>query len=211
MASSKKAENKKGFLGRLKEKLGKTRETFTTKVDALVMGKKEIDENLLKELEELLIMADLGVFTVNRLMDKVQKKIKRKEINQPDMIKGYLKEEIKNILLEQQKPLDVSSHKPFVIMVLGVNGTGKTTTIAKMAGIFKKEGKKVLLAAADTFRAAAIEQLEIWSEKVGCEIIKQKSGADPSAVVFDAINAARARDTDVLIVDTAGRFHTKVN
>jgi len=205
------AEEKKGFFQRLKEGLSKTHQSLVNKVDQLVAGKKKIDDNLLTELEEILITSDIGVKTTQELMDQVTAKVRRKELEDADLLKKNLQEEIFRILQRQEKPLDVSLTRPFAIMVIGVNGTGKTTTIAKMARKYKAQGKSVLLAAADTFRAAAVEQLEIWGQRVGCEIIKQKSGADPSAVVFDALRAAQARGIDVLIVDTAGRLHTKVN
>ncbi len=194
------------FLDRLKQGLSKTRQSFTGALENLLLKEKKIDEAFLTELEEMLITADLGVRTTNRLIDKVRERVNRKEL-----LKGCLKEEILNILAKQEKPLVISSNRPFVVMVIGVNGVGKTTVIAKLAQRFKKEGKKVLLAALDTFRAAAIEQLEEWGKRVGCEVIKQKRGADPSAVAFDAIHAAQARGVDLLLADTAGRLHTKTN
>lgn len=205
------AEEKKGFFQRLKEGLFKTHQGLIEKIDQLVAGKKKIDEALLGELEEILISSDLGVKTTQMLLQNVTAKIQRRELEDAEVLKKNLKEEIWQILREQEKPLTIAKVRPFVIMVIGVNGTGKTTTIAKMAQKFKNQGKSVLLVAADTFRAAAIEQLEIWGQRVGCEVIKQKSGSDPSAVVFDALQAAQTRGTEVVIVDTAGRLHTKVN
>ncbi|MEW6187181.1 MAG: signal recognition particle-docking protein FtsY [Thermodesulfobacteriota bacterium] len=203
-------ENKKGFFARLKDRLTKTRETLVTRVDRLVLGKKEIDEDLLEELEEILITSDLGVLTTQALIDSIQQKVKRRELDDPERLKAYLQQEIQQFLDVPQKRID-SSLKPFVILIIGVNGVGKTTTIGKLAGRFQAQGKKVLLVAADTFRAAAGEQLEIWAGRSGAEIIRQKEGSDPSAVVFDALKAAKAREMDLVLIDTAGRLHTRVN
>jgi fused signal recognition particle receptor len=203
-------DNKKGFFGRLKERLTKTRETLITRVDRLVLGKKEIDEALLEELEEILITSDLGVLTTQTLINSVQQKVKRKELDDPERLKEYLQQEIHRFLEVPGKPIDFSQ-KPFVILVIGVNGVGKTTTIGKLAQRFHAQGKKVLLVAGDTFRAAAGEQLEIWAGRAGAEIIRQKEGSDPSAVVFDAVKAAKAREMDIILIDTAGRLHTRVN
>ncbi len=205
------AEEKKGFFQRLKEGLLKTHQGMVSKIDQLVSGQRKIDDRLLEELEEILITSDIGVKTTRQLLDKVAEKVKRKELEDADHLKKTLQDEMYLILSRQEKPLAVPSAKPFVIMVIGVNGTGKTTTISKMAQKFKAQGKSVLLVAADTFRAAAIEQLEIWGQRVGCEVIKHQSGSDPSAVVFDALKAGKARGSDIIIVDTAGRLHTKVN
>jgi fused signal recognition particle receptor len=203
-------KDEKGILNRLKDGLSKTREGFTGKVDRLIFGKKKIDGELLEELEEVLITSDIGVQTTFKLIESIKEKVKRKELDAPDLLKKCLHEEILEILEAQEKPIEISS-RPFIILVIGVNGVGKTTTIAKMANRFKEEGKSVILAAADTFRAAAIEQLDIWGERVGCKVVKHQDGSDPSAVVFDSIKAAIARGIDVLIIDTAGRLHTKVN
>lgn len=205
------SEEKRGFFHRLKEGLFKTHQGMVSKIDQLLSGKKKIDDLLLEELEEILITSDLGVKTTRQLLDKVSEKVKRKELEDADHLKKALQEEMFLILHQQENPLDVSSANPFVIMVIGVNGTGKTTTLSKMAQKFKARGKSVLLVAGDTFRAAAIEQLEIWGQRVGCEVIKHQSGSDPSAVVFDALKAGKARGMDIIIVDTAGRLHTKVN
>jgi len=205
------AEEKRGFFQRLKEGLRKTHQGMVSKIDQLVSVKRKIDDRLLEELEEILITSDIGIKTTRQLLDKVTEKVKRKELDDADQLKKTLLEEMHLILSRQEKPLEVSSAKPFVIMVIGVNGTGKTTTISKMAQKFKGQGKSVLLVAGDTFRAAAIEQLEIWGQRVGCEVIKHQSGSDPSAVVFDALKAGKARGSDIIIVDTAGRLHTKVN
>ena len=205
------AEGKKGFFQRLKEGLFKTHEGLVSKIDELVAGKKEIDEGLLAELEEILITSDIGVKTTQELLDTLTAKVQRKELEDADLLRQSLQEQIFQILSRQEKPLNLEAARPFIIMVIGVNGTGKTTTVGKIAQKFKAQGKSVLLVAADTFRAAAIEQLEIWGQRVNCEVIKQKSGSDPSAVVFDALKAAKSRSSDVMIVDTAGRVHTKIN
>lgn len=205
-------EMEKGrFFKKLRERLEKTREQLSNRIDRLVFGKKTIDGALLDELEEVLITSDLGVHTVQKLLGKVSEKIKRQELKDPAKLREQLREEIQALLAVPCEPLDFRTARPFVIMVIGVNGVGKTTTIGKLAHQLKEEGLKVMLAAADTFRAAAIEQLTLWAERVEVPIIRQKSGSDPSAVAFDAIDAARARDIDVIILDTAGRMHTKIN
>jgi fused signal recognition particle receptor len=204
-------EGKRGFFQRLKEGLFKTHEGLVSKIDQLLVGKKKIDEDLLAELEEILITSDIGVKTTQELLSSLTDKVKRRELEDADLLRKSLQEQIFHILSGQEQPILVEAARPFIIMVIGVNGTGKTTTIGKMAHKFKDQGKDVLLVAADTFRAAAIEQLEIWGERVGCEVVKQKSGSDPSAVVFDGLKAAKSRGSDVLLVDTAGRLHTKVN
>lgn len=199
-----------GFFSKLKEGLTKTRQGFVAKIENLVSIGKKIDEELYEELEELLIQADVGVNTAVQLVEDLRKEVKTRKIEDSQELKGVLKELISGIMGNEEFSLNLQS-QPAVIIVVGVNGVGKTTTIGKLAYNFKAEGKKVLMAAGDTFRAAAIDQLEIWGSRVGCEVIKHKEGADPAAVVFDAIQAAKARGTDVLIVDTAGRLHTKVN
>ena len=205
------AEEKKGFFQRLKDGLFKTHQGLVSKIDQLIAGKKKIDADLLAELEEILITSDIGVKTTQDLLRNLTAKVQRKEFDDAGLLKKNLQAQMLPILSRQEHPLNLSAARPFVIMVIGVNGTGKTTTIGKMAQKFKTQGKSVLLIAADTFRAAAIEQLEIWGQRAGCEVIKQKSGSDPSAVVFDGLKAAQARGTDVVLVDTAGRLHTKVN
>ncbi len=201
-----------GFFKRLKHGLSKTKSTLVGRIDRLFLGKKEITQDLLDELEEILFTSDIGVQTTQTLLDMVQEKTARKELKDPQALKAALREQILSFLkppaLEHSSP---APGEPLVIMVIGVNGVGKTTTIGKAAHRFKSEGKKVMLVAADTFRAAAVEQLVIWGERVGAEVIRQDTGADPSAVVFDGLGAALARDVDILLVDTAGRLHTKVN
>ena len=202
--------SKKGFFQRLKERLTKTRESFVGRVDQLVLGKKEIDEALLDDLEEILITSDLGVDTTQALIALVQQKVKRRELDNPERLKETLQQEILRFL-EVPVAVPSSSAKPFIILVVGVNGVGKTTTIGKLAEQYRRTGKKVLLVAGDTFRAAAGEQLQIWAQRAQAEIIRQKEGSDPSAVVYDALQAARSRSLDIVLIDTAGRLHTRVN
>jgi fused signal recognition particle receptor len=199
-----------GFFARLKKGLSLTHQAVTRKIEEATLGRREISEDVLSRLEEALITSDIGVATADQLMEKIRWQVKRNELNDPEKIKDSLREAIKGILNATEHPLIITPvTKPFTILTIGVNGTGKTTTIAKMADIFKRSGYSVMLAAADTFRAAAIEQLEIWGERTGCRVVKHAHGADPSAVVFDALQSARARETDILIIDTAGRLHTK--
>lgn len=206
-----KEEKRPGFFERLKSGLSKTHENLVGRIDTLLLGKKRIDADTLEELEEILIMADIGVSTAVELVRTLEQRLKRNELQDADTLKGALKEEILVRLSRQCAPLDTGLHAPFVIMVIGVNGVGKTTTIGKLASRFTAEGKKVLLAAGDTFRAAAAEQLEIWGKRAGIDVIRHQEGADPSAVAFDACRAALARKCDILMIDTAGRLHTKVN
>lgn len=201
------------FFQRLRQRLHKTRENFVSRMDRLILGKKTIDLQLLDELEEILITSDLGVRTAQLLIGNVTEKIKREELSSPERLREHLREEIRNILTAplSDRMWRIPSQRPHVLMVVGVNGVGKTTTIGKLAKQFKEDGHKVLLVAADTFRAAAVEQLLIWGERAGVPVIHQQSGADPSAVAFDAMDAALSREVDIVIVDTAGRMHTKVN
>ncbi len=202
-----------GFLEKLKKGLSKTHQGFVEQMDRLFLGKKVIDQEVLDELEALLFAADLGVRTTSDLIEAVREGLKRGELQDPAKVKTFIREEIHRILTLGERPLsiDFSRTKPFVFMVLGVNGVGKTTTIAKVAHFYTEQGKKVLIGAADTFRAAAVEQLEVWAGRIGADIVKQAKGSDPSAVAFDALQAAKARETDVVFIDTAGRLHTKVN
>ncbi len=202
---------KRGFLSGLKEGLRKTRDGFIKKLDRLLMGKVRLDAQTLEEFEELLITADLGVATTARLIRDVEARISRCEAQNPDLLRRCVQEAITEILLPREVPLEPGSHRPYVVMVIGVNGVGKTTTIAKLGWLWKTQGRKVMLVAGDTFRAAAIEQLQSWAERIGVEVTRQQHGADPSAVVFDALQSAKAKSTDVVILDTAGRLHTKVN
>ncbi|MBW2028592.1 MAG: signal recognition particle-docking protein FtsY [Deltaproteobacteria bacterium] len=208
----KEVEDKKGLFKKLKEGLSKTRTGLTGRLDGLLFGKKEIDEDILEEIEEILFTSDLGVATTQELLDMLQEGVRKKELNDPQKLKQALKDSMRSFLEVGEK--DHSSpgeNEPRVVMVIGVNGVGKTTTIGKAAHMLKEQGKKVMLVAADTFRAAAIEQLDIWAERISAEVIKQAPGADPSAVVFDAISAAQSRNIDVVLIDTAGRLHTKTN
>jgi signal recognition particle-docking protein FtsY len=199
-----------GFFDRLKEGLQKTRKGITEKIDQVLVSFGVVDEELFDELEEVLIASDIGVDTAMRIMTGLRKKVKENKITNPSQVKGLLKEEISEILGTDETVLDLEP-SPAVITVIGVNGVGKTTSIGKIASMLKADGKKVLLAAGDTFRAAAIDQLQIWSDRVGVDIIKQAEGSDPAAVIYDALQAAKARKADVLICDTAGRLHTKKN
>ncbi len=202
---------KERFFRRLRRRLKGTREKFVHRIDRLVLGKKVIDEELLDELEEILITSDLGVKTTGMLLGKVAGKVKRKELSDPARLREQIREEIRSVLSVEAPVLDYRAHKPFVVMIVGVNGTGKTTTTAKLANQLKQQGLKPMLAACDTFRAAAVEQLSVWGERAGVPVVKQKTGSDPSAVAFDALDAAVARGADVILMDTAGRMHTKVN
>lgn len=198
-----------GFFDRMKEGLGKTRQNLLTGVDQVLKGFVKIDEELFEELEETLIMADVGAKTSAQIIETLRDKVKTERATEVSDIKSLLTEVIANVLQEAGKPFSVKP--PAVILVVGVNGVGKTTTIGKLAYNLKAQGNKVLIAAADTFRAAAIDQLEVWGERAGAAVIKQQENSDPGAVVFDAIKAAKARGIDVLICDTAGRLHNKKN
>ncbi|WP_334305927.1 signal recognition particle-docking protein FtsY [Chakrabartyella piscis] len=203
-------EKKKGFFAKLKEGLGKTRQNILGGVDAVLGSFMKIDEDLFEELEETLIMADMGVETTMKIVETLRKRVKRENISDPSMIKGMLIEEITK-LLEEGAEEDENLPNPSVMMVIGVNGVGKTTTIGKLANRYKEEGHSVLLAAADTFRAAAIDQLEIWGERSGITVVKHEENSDPAAVVFDAVHVAQNQNADLLICDTAGRLHNKKN
>ena len=202
-----------GFFDKLKKGLNKTRENFTNRIEKLVIGYADIDDDLLDELEETLLMADVGVPTTEKLMAAVRQGIKKKQINSPEDLKPFLAKEISAILTagEDQNQTKMAEEGPTVLLVIGVNGAGKTTTIGKLTAYYKGQGKRVMLAAADTFRAAAIDQLEVWGERTGAQVIKHEEGSDPAAVAFDAVKAAIARRVDLLIVDTAGRLQTKSN
>ncbi len=199
------------LLDKLKAGIQKTRSGLVDRLEDVLAGKKEIDADLLDELEYTLITADLGVKTVNEILESIRQRVDRKLTSDADEIRNLIREQLLEILRASDTPVHIVTQPPAVVMVVGVNGAGKTTTIGKLAHRFLGEGRKVLLCAADTFRAAAIEQLEVWAQRAGVDMIRQKTGSDPSAVVFDALNAAKARHVDYVIVDTAGRLHTKDN
>jgi fused signal recognition particle receptor len=205
-------EKKTSFLDRMKQAVTRTRENLAERIDDIVSIGKEIDRNTLDDLEATLIGADLGSTTTQEVLGKLREKADRKQIKNVEELKRLLKEELLAILnTANSRPLSKVEGAPEVILVVGVNGTGKTTTIGKLSQVFRAQGKNVLLCAADTFRAAAIEQLEIWGQRTGTEVIKTKAGGDPAAVLFDALQAAVARKTDYVVVDTAGRLHTKTS
>ena len=205
-------QQKPSFLDRMKEAVTRTRENLSERIEEVVSFGKEIDQNTLDDLEAILLSADLGTSTTQEILEKLRDKANYKQIKNVDELKRLLKEEILAILAAvDSQPVSRVEDTPEVILVVGVNGTGKTTTIGKLAQVLRSEGKTVLLCAADTFRAAAIEQLEVWGQRTGTEVIRTKAGGDPSAVLYDALQAASARHTDYVIVDTAGRLHTKTN
>ncbi|MEW6771486.1 MAG: signal recognition particle-docking protein FtsY [Bacillota bacterium] len=200
-----------GLFGRLRESLTKARQNLVAKIENVISRRREIDEGLYEELEDILILADTGVAATTEIMARVRARVKELRLDDAAQLKQLFKEEVLRILGTETAPLALPAEPPAVVLVVGVNGTGKTTTIGKLAWYFREQGKKVLLAAADTFRAAAIDQLEIWAGRAGADIIKQREGSDPAAVVYDALQAAKARRADVVLVDTAGRLHTKAN
>lgn len=204
-------KSKKGIFERFKLGLSKTRQNIGGKIDTLIKSTRKLDEDFFEELEEILIQADVGMDTSLALVDKIRTTVKKQKINDPLQVTELLQDAIAELMGTDQVPLNIAPDKPTVILVVGVNGAGKTTTIAKLAHKFKQEKKKVILAAGDTFRAAAIDQLQIWADRTGVELIKHQEGSDPGAVVFDAISAARARKADILIIDTAGRLQNKTN
>lgn len=199
------------LVNRLKISLSKTRENFQNILKEIITGRVTIEEDLWEELTELLIQADLGVKTTSKVVTDLKDKVLKEKIAEPSQLPELLKEELLSLLPANSLKINTSKDTLTVILMVGVNGGGKTTTIGKLAYRFKREGRKVLLAAADTFRAAAVEQLEVWGRRVGTEVIKQRPGADPAAVVYDALSAGLSRGVDILIIDTAGRLHTKVN
>jgi len=205
-------ENNKSLLKNLKNGLSKTRKGFTDSIGNLVLGKKEINPELLESIETLLLTADLGIDVTEKIITNLTEQVNRKELKDPQQLIKILKEQLTNILNPVQKPLIYENKKlPFVILMVGINGVGKTTTIGKLAKKFQNAGKTVMLAAGDTFRAAAVEQLQTWGERNNIPVIAQSTGADSAAVIFDAIQSATAKNIDVLIADTAGRLHTQSN
>jgi len=205
-------QKKPGLLERMKQAVSRTRENLSERIDEVVPFNKEIDRNTLDDLEATLIGSDLGSATTHQVLENLREKVDRKQIGNLDELKRLLKQELLAILNSANTPpVEREEGVPGVVLVVGVNGTGKTTTIGKLAQLLRSEGKTVLLCAGDTFRAAAIEQLEVWGQRTGTEVIRTKSGGDPAAVLFDALQAANARHLDCVIVDTAGRLHTKTN
>ncbi len=199
-----------GFFSQLKAGLSKTRQSFVEKVEQIFTGRGKIDEELYEELEEVLIRSDVGVQTSMELVENLRKEVKNRKLSDAEQLKSVLEELIVN-LLGEEVPLNLAEKGPSIILVVGVNGVGKTTSIGKLAQYYQRQGRKVVLAAGDTFRAAAIDQLEVWGERTGSDVIKQREGADPAAVAYDAVQAAKSRNSDLVIMDTAGRLHNKVN
>lgn len=207
-----KLENREGFFSKLKAAVAATKSNLVARIEDVIQGKKEIDANLLDELESVLIGSDIGIETTNELLAKIRNQVSRHQLSDPAQLRVMIKGELRGILDSVPGTLDAkTANGPWVVMVVGVNGVGKTTTIGKLANLCVRDEKKVLVCASDTFRAAAIEQLEIWGTRAGVSVIRQKPGADPSAVLFDAIASAKSREIDILIVDTAGRLHNKAN
>ena len=204
-------EQEPSLLDKLKSGVLKTRLGLVNRLEDALQGKKEIDADLLDELEYTLISADIGVNTTQEILDRIREGASRHTLADPSQVRGLIREHLLEILQAAERPMPQVAEAPAVVMVVGVNGAGKTTTIGKLANRYRAEGRTVLLCAADTFRAAAIEQLEIWGERTGTEVIRQQPGSDPSAVLFDALQAAKARKVDYVIVDTAGRLQTKAN
>ncbi|NOY22399.1 MAG: signal recognition particle-docking protein FtsY [Acidobacteria bacterium] len=201
-----------GFVGKLKKGLTRTSGRLSEGLGRVFLGRKEIDEGVAEELEEVLIEADIGVCATNEILEMIVDKVSRKELQDRDSLINALKEKVREMLMiPDSASLMESPEKPLVVLIIGVNGVGKTTTIGKLGSLFRAQGKKVLFSAADTFRAAAIDQLGIWAERIGAELVQHKPGADPSAVAFDSVQAALKRGSDVVLIDTAGRLHTKDN
>ena len=204
-------EEKSGFFQSLKQGLSKTRNSLTGGIDNLIHGKAQLGPELVDEVEEALLLADVGVQTTQRIIDELNRKIGEARIRDREGMLDHLRQMMIRLLETHQKEWDDSAHSPFVVLVVGVNGSGKTTTIGKLAQRWHNEGKKVMLTAGDTFRAAAVEQLQMWADRIGIACVRQNSGADPSAVAFDGVQAAVARKMDIVIVDTAGRLQTNLN
>lgn len=212
VAATPETPSKSGWLSRLRSGLGKTRRAFSDGLGTLLLGRKELDEDLLEELETRLLLADVGMSTVRSIIDGLTERVRRKELDDPQALYQALRSELIDVLAPASVPLVIdTAHKPFVVLMVGVNGAGKTTTIGKLARRYQAAGHSVMLAAGDTFRAAAVEQLQIWGERHGVPVIAQKSGSDAASVIFDALQSARARGCDVLLADTAGRLHVKSN
>ena len=197
-----------GFFEKLKQGLTKTKDSINDKINNVFSNFRKVDEDLLEELEEALIMSDIGIETSTKIIENLRQRIKKEKVEEAEQVKELLREEIKNILETTDNSLKLET-KPSVILVIGVNGVGKTTSIGKMAARLAKNGKKIVVAAADTFRAAAVEQLEIWTKRAGAEIVKREEGVDPASVVYEAINKTKQNNADILIIDTTGRLHNK--
>lgn len=202
-------KTKTGIFSRLKNGLSKTRNNFTSGLANIVLGKKQIDAQLLEDIETQLLMADVGVATTTKIIEHLTNRVSRKEINDPEALINALKQELEAILTPVAKLLQITDEKPYVILVIGINGSGKTTTIGKLAKHFQQDNKKVMLAAGDTFRAAAIEQLQVWGERNNVPVVSQQEGSDSASVAYDALQSATAKGYDVLLTDTAGRLHTQ--
>jgi len=201
---------KKSWFGRLTDGLKRTRNNFSNGLANLVLGKKTIDDELLESLETLLLSADIGIESTDYLLKKITDRVHRKQLSDPEALSTALKEEMIALLKPYEKPLEINQ-KPFVILMVGINGAGKTTSIAKIANYYLKQGKSVMLAAGDTFRAAAVEQLQVWGERNNVTVVAQQPGADSASVIYDALQSANARNVDILIADTAGRLHTQAH
>lgn len=204
-------KEKDGFFTRLRRGLGRTSNNLVQGLGTLFLGRKEIDGDLLEELESSLLLADVGVDATVEIIENLTQRVSRKELTSPESLKSALRDELLSLLKPCEQPLQVQGHKPYVILMVGVNGVGKTTTIGKLARRYMSEGRSVMLAAGDTFRAAAVEQLQVWGDRNGVPVVAQHTGADSASVIFDALQAAKARSVDVLIADTAGRLHNKDN
>src|SRR5579859_4067780 len=204
-------EQEPSLLERLKSGVEKTRAGLVTRLEDALAGRKEIDADLLDELEYTLVSADIGIKTTTEILERIRQQVDRKMVGDASELRGLIRQHLLEILQATERPLPHVDQPPAVVMVVGVNGAGKTTTIGKLASRYKSEGRSVLLCAADTFRAAAIDQLQVWGTRASVDVIRQSPGADPSAVVFDALQAAKARKVDYVIIDTAGRLHTKTN
>ena len=204
-------QEKKGFFQRIKDGLSRTSSQLAEGIGTLVLGKKVIDEELLEELESQLIMADVGVDATTKIIDNLTAAVNRKELADGDALYAALQKQLSDLLDDVEQPLSIEGKTPFIILVVGVNGVGKTTTIGKLAKRFQNEGKSVMLAAGDTFRAAAVEQLQVWGERNNVPVVAQHTGADSASVIFDAVQSAQSKGTDIIIADTAGRLHNKDN
>ncbi len=205
------ADASSGFFSRLRRGLGRTSDNLVAGLGTLFLGRKEIDADLMEELESQLLLADVGVDATVEIIDRLTQRVSRRELTSPEALQGALQEELLALLRPSEQALDPGGHRPFVILMVGVNGVGKTTTIGKLARRYQAEGRSVMLAAGDTFRAAAVEQLQVWGERNDVPVVAQHTGADSASVIFDALQAAQARGVDVLIADTAGRLHNKDN